>query len=491
MAKRLITRRRFLGGSAAAAALAMTRGLSGCSSSSPISALTGGMLREPGSLPDPSRPAGVADDRLPFDHVIVVMMENHSFDNYFGMLPLRGQPRADGFTFNDHGEPTNANPLDGGFQRAFHLHGTCQPNGVTQSWNGTHAQVDGGRMDGFAKTDSEAMGYWDEDDIPFYYSLAKTFCLGNRCYASAPCQTYPNRRFLYAGTASGMISTSNSTFTLPPPRNGTLMDVMSRHGVGWRSYFSDLPALGIIPQTIEKHPANFSSVAQFFLDCALGTLPAVSFVDPEFGAVDIVGGTLFSGLKNAPNLPASIAASISDLGNKVNAQGGDEENPQDIAIGENFVSRVVNAVLASPLWARTLLVWTYDEHGGYYDHVPPVSMVKPDDIPPSLSHDDTPGAFDITGLRVPTVVASPYSRSNGVTDVVHDHTSIIATIAAKWNLPALTHRDAQATTLLDFLDLDSPPALLTPPPLAAPGMPTLGLSRCEGTAPAPVIRPSP
>src|SRR5258708_7216540 len=118
-------------------------------------------------------------------------------------------------------------------------------------------------------------------------------------------------------------------------------------------------------------------------------------------------------------------------------------------------------------------------------------MVKPDDIPPSLKQDDTPGAFDITGLRVPTVVASPYSRRNDVTNVVHDHTSIIATIAAKWNLPALTHRDAQATTLVDFLDLDSPPALLTPPTLAAPGMPTLGLSRCEGTAPPPVIRPSP
>ena len=487
MTRRLISRRSFLGGSAAAAMLAVTRGLSGCSAGAPIGGATGPSARAPGSLPDPSRAAGAADDALPFDHVVIVMMENHSFDNYFGMLPLRGQPKADGFRFNSRGEPINANPLDGGFQRSFRMPGTCQPNGVTNSWNGTHAQVNGRMMDGFARTDSEAMGYWDEADIPFYYSLAKTFCLGNRCFASAPCQTYPNRRFLYAATASGTISTDNSTFTMPPPPAGTLMDVMSAHGVAWRSYFSDLPALGIIPQNIERHPQNFFQIAQFFLDCALGQLPAVSFVDPEFGAVDVVGSTLFSQLRNTPNLPASIAASVNDLGNKIDAQGGDEENPQDVAIGENFVSQVVRAVLASPQWARTLLIWTYDEHGGYYDHVPPASAVKPDDIAPSLGAHDAPGGYDVTGLRVPTVVVSPYSRPNGVTDVVHDHTSIIATIAAKWNLPALTFHDAQASTLLDFLDLDSPPALLTPPTLAAPGQPTVGLSRCQGTAPPPVI----
>jgi phospholipase C len=490
---RKLTRRRFLAGSSAAALLSLTRGLSGCSNETGGGGSTGAgatILRPPGSLPDPTRAAGVADTKLPFDNVVVVMMENHSFDNYFGMLPLRGQPKADGFRFDASGEPLNATPLGDGVQRAFRLSGTCQPNGVNQSWNGTHTQIDGGRMDGFARTDSEAMGYWDEPDIPFYYSLAKTFCLGNRYFASAPCQTYPNRRFLYAATASGLISTSTSTFTMAPPPNGTLMDVMSDHGVAWRSYFSDLPALGIIPQTIERHPTNFSSIAQFFVDAALGQLPAVSFVDPEFGAVDVVGGPLFSQLSGAPGLPAAIASSVTALANKVNAQGGDEENPQDISIGENFVSQIVQAVLASPQWQRTLLVWTYDEHGGYYDHVPPAAVPKPDDVPPDLGPNDAPGAYDITGLRIPTVVVSPYSRPNAVTDVVHDHTSVIATIASKWNLPALTWRDANATTLVDFLDLANPPAFLQPPALAAPGTPTLGGPRCQGSAPPPVIEPA-
>jgi phospholipase C len=493
-----ITRRRFLGGSAATAMLAMTQGLEGCGSTLSPSASAAGSAggataaaRGPNSLPDPTRAAGVADTTLPFDHVVVVMMENHSFDNYFGMLPLRGQPLADGFSFDADGNPTNANPLDGGYQKAFRLQGTCQPNGVIQTWTATRQQINGGKMDGFAATDTEAMGYWDESDIPFYYSLANTFCLGNRSYCSATAQTYPNRRFLYSGTAQGMISSSTSTFTMPPVANGTLMDMMSKYGVSWANYFTDLPATAIVPQNLENHIGNYLPITQFFLDAAAGTLPAVSFVDPEFGLVDVVGQELFSYLNGLPGLPASLAASLNNLENKLDAQGGDEENPQDIAIGEAFVASVVNAVMASPNWSRTLLVWTYDEHGGYYDHVPPVSLVQPDNIPPDLGPNDVPGTYNISGIRVPTVVVSPYSRPHAVSNMPHDHTSIIATIAAKWNLPALTFRDAQAPTLLDYLDLTAPPAFLTPPTLAQPSAPTLGLSACQGTAPAPIIQPTP
>ncbi|MGH8456920.1 MAG: alkaline phosphatase family protein, partial [Stenotrophobium sp.] len=397
-----ISRRRFLQQSSAATLLAMTGGLPGCSSSSAPQ-----VLRGPNSLPDPSRAAGLADEAMKFDHVVVVMMENHSFDNHLGMLAQRGQPNADGFRFDASGKPLNSNPLHGGFQRAFHLQGTCQPGGVTQSWDSSHQQIDGGRMDGFAGTSTSAMGYWDESDLPFYYSLAKTFCVGDRCFASAPCQTYPNRRFLYAGTAQGMIATDTSTFSLPAPANGTLMDKMSDYGVSWRSYFTDLPALAIVPQNLENHPLNFSTIAQFYTDCQLGTLPAVSFVDPEFNAASTVGSPLFGFLKTAtgqiPNLPTDVVNQINSLGNKVNAQGASEENPDDIAIGEAFVASVVNAVMASPAWPRTLLVWTYDEHGGYYDHVPPVSVPRPDGIPPKLAATDIPGGYDITGMRVPTV----------------------------------------------------------------------------------------
>jgi phospholipase C len=505
MSKSGFTRRRFLAGSAAAAAYA---GLQGCNSKIPgaeLAAATGGdttvtgptgvpvnpaSLRGPGSLPDPTRPAGVADDSLPFDHIVIVMMENHSFDNYLGMLPIRGQPLADGFRFDANGEPLNTNPLKGGYQRAFHMPSTCAPNSVTQNWNSSHKQINGGKMDGFAATSDTAMGYWDESDIPFYYSLAKTFCVGNRCFASAPCQTYPNRRFLYSGTAVGNISTSNSSFSLPYPAGGTIADILNKYGITWRDYFTDLPNLAIIPQIVERNPTNFSPILQFFTDCAAGTLPAVSFVDSDFGTGPTIGSLLFDNLKSLPDLPAPVAAVLANLHQGVDAQGGSEENPQDIAIGEAFVSQVVQAVMASPKWSRTLLVWTYDEHGGYYDHVPPVAVPKPDDIAPMLASTDLPGAYNITGMRVPTVVVSPYSKPNAVTNVVHDHTSIIATICTKWNLPALTYRDAQAAPLLDFLDLHSPPAFLTPPTLAAPSTPTFGLGGCD-TVPQPVIQPTP
>jgi len=452
------------------------------------SASTG--VRGPNSLPDSTRPAGQANANLPFDYVVVLMMENHSFDNYFGMLPVRGQPLADGFTFGPNMVPQNKNPLSGGYQHVFHLKGTCAPYNVSQAWDATHQEVANGTMSGFATNCDTAMGYWDESDLPFYYSLAKTFCVGNRAFCSMQGQTYPNRRYLYAATSGGLVSTTTATFTQPAPANGTLMDMMTRYGVSWKSYFSDLPALAIVPQTLENHPANFTSIAEFFIDCAAGTLPQVSFVDPEFGLVDEVGTTLYSYLQTVPNLPASIQDGLATLGEGINSKGGDEENPQDIAIGELFAAQVINAAMKSPQWPRMLLVWTYDEHGGYYDHVPPLGAVEPDSIPPTISATDAPGAFNVTGVRIPTVVVSPYSRPNAVSNVPHDHTSILATIEAKWNLPALTYRDAQAYTLFDYLNLSGPPAFLTPPALAAPALPAgAGGSTCVSSPPPPVITP--
>jgi len=123
--------------------------------------------------------------------------------------------------------------------------------------------------------------------------------------------------------------------------------------------------------------------------------------------------------------------------------------------------------MRSPAWPRTLLIYTYDEHGGYYDHVVPPRAIPPDDIKPNLGPNDVPGAYDIYGPRVPAVVVSPYARPHTVSDTEFDHTSVLATIEAKWNLPALTHRDANANPVWDLLDF-SDPALLKPPRLKRP-----------------------
>jgi phospholipase C len=471
-----LTRRTALGAGAGVAAAVAAAPYAGA-----LGRLAAAGIREPDSLPDPSRPAGTVDPAMPFDHVVVVMQENHSFDNYLGMLPLRGQPRADGFAFDATGRPRNANPYRGGHLTVQRAPSLCQASGPGQSWRSTHLQVDGGRMDGFAdRTSPVCMLYYDEQDLPFYYWLAKTFCLGDRWFCSAPCQTYPNRRFLLAATAFGLISTDTSSITQDPP-NGTIVDRLDAHGVTWRDYFSDVPATGVIASIPEKHPQNLAGIDQFYADCAAGTLPSVSFVDSDIGIAGVVADGTFG------QVPAPFAAEAHD---KTAAQSQSEEGPADISLGENFVSQVTNAVLGSPLWPRILLVWNYDEHGGYYDHVPPPAAIAPDDIKPRLGPNDPPGGYDVYGPRVPAVAISGHARPNTVTSVVHDHTSILATIQAKWNLPFMTRRDANAATMMDFLDatrvtFPEPPVATAPSDLAA------SEQRCSTAPPAFTVQPGP
>jgi phospholipase C len=149
---------------------------------------------------------------------------------------------------------------------------------------------------------------------------------------------------------------------------------------------------------------------------------------------------------------------------------------------------IVNAVMSGPGWPGTMLIWLYDEGGGYYDHVPPPRAVRPDDIPPQItSPPDEPGGYDRYGFRVPAVIVSPYARPHYVSHHVHDHTSILKLIETKWNLPALTFRDANASNLLDSLDLHHhPPAFLEPPELPGPGAAPSG---CVPGEPGPIPPP--
>jgi phospholipase C len=452
-----LTRRSFLryGGAAAAS-------ISSAGSMWRAALASGRTLRVPDSLPNPKVPAGSVNEALPFDHLVVVMMENHSFDNLLGALSRSGQPHAHGLHFNRAGQARNENPGPEGSVRSFVIGTTAQSPAVSQTWNATHEQIDGGKMDGFVRSvqSDQPMGYWTEDVLPFAYSFARTFTSANRWFCSAPCQTYPNRRFLMAGTAYGDIATNEESLKDPPPPNGTIFDRLHGYGVSWRNYFTDLPQTGIIPSIIEKYPANLAPLAQFFVDCAAGTLPAVSFVDPEFGVLSDIGA------------PLATVPALQEIASKLETTGGDEENPEDMSYGEYWAYQVVHAVLDSPAWPRTLLIYTYDEHGGYYDHVPPPPALAPDSIAPELGPEDIPGGYDIYGPRVPGIVASPYAKPNAVTNRLHDHTSVLATIEAKWNLPALTYRDANAKTVEDFLDLGNATFLEPPTTIIEPPAPT-------------------
>jgi phospholipase C len=386
----------------------------------------------PGSLPSAGVPAGT--DLLPaIGHIVVLMKENHSFDNYFGMLG-----RGDGFTLDAAGEPTNSNSdRAGNSVRVHHLSSPWQPwHGLDQHWNASHQQYNNGANDGFVRTTGSAvpMGYWTEQDLPFYYGLARTFPIGDRYFASCLAQTFPNRRFLQAGTARGLVATTLPNPLEPNPPAGTIFNQLERHQLSWNNYFVALPEIGLYPRVLLEHPGHAKSIEHFYDDCRSGQLPAVSLVTPD----------LF------------IAS---------------EGETQDIQLGEAFTASIVNAVLHSPVWARTMLIITYDEGGGYYDHVPPPPAVPPDDIPPHIQvPPDQPGGYDRLGFRVPCIVVAPFAKADHVSHLVYDHTSILKTIHRKWNLPCLTHRDAAANDLLDFLDLTSPPAFLTPPELPKPAL---------------------
>ena len=469
-----------------------------------------------GPRPRPGQPAGT--DLLPqIRHIVVLMMENHSYDNYLGMLSGRGE----GFPLAADGQPDVSNSrADGETIRAFPQFSPVQRHGVpSQSWHASHQQWGEGKCDGFvtstesmqaearAGTASDdidtapeaatvGMSYWSERDLPFYYGLARTFPLADHWFSSCLGPTFPNRRFLIAGTAHGLIDDSPCNLLDYPPA-GTVFDLLTEHGISWANYHPvaseqprwrhyarhtrkmarrrltsagrTLPAVtsgvqkdiqftaDVFPLGIGRYMQHVRGLDQFFAAAAQGKLPAFSLVDPDFEAYS-------------------------------------EENPQDIRKGESFAAEVINAVLRGAGWPDTLLIWSYDEHGGYYDHVPPPPAIPPDDVEggsllasrngltavlrrlrPTLVEsnenlDQGPRRYDRYGFRVPAVIVSPYARPGYVCSEIFDHTSVLRLVEEKWNLPALTARDATARAPLDVLDLAGAPAFLEPPVLPEPSL---------------------
>ena len=405
-------------------------------------------LRRPDSLPFPHMAAGT--DTLPeVEHIVVLMMENHSYDNYLGLLR-----RGDGFTLGPGGAPVETNPYaNGDRQRAFSMPTTCQLDAKpSQEWQASHQQFNNGKNDGFVISPSGpvAMGYWGPTDLPFYYSLASTFPLGDRWFCSLLGQTNPNRRYLIAATSAGVVDDDVAQLTIPAP-NGTIFDRLEHFGISWRDYYhpSSSPTVGVYLSDPAATSPNVIAVDAFFNDVAAGTLPDFCIVDPNFGT-------------------------------------GSEEDPQDISVGQAFAAQVINALMDSPSWQNTILVWTYDEHGGYYDHVPPPPAIAPDTIQPLvLDGESTYDGFHRYGFRVPAAVISPFARANHVSSLVYDHTSILALVERKWNLPALTYRDANAHDLMDFLDFQHP-GFRDPPRLAKP---LKWPQACETTGPGTIPPP--
>jgi len=392
----------------------------------------------PGNLPATTRPGKPHGAHIPIDNIVVLMQENRSFDHYMGRLHSEGQPRAKAEPANAS-NPNPTNPM-GPPITPFAQTRLCEIADLDHSWNGTHHEWDNGAMDGFTTanaiptdpTGARTMGFYDQATLPFYYALYSTFAMADRYFSSVLSQTFPNRLYLLAGTSFGHI---RNDF---PPRGEyvqpSIFDLMDAAvpPVTWKIYYSQAAYGALFFASVRAQTTKLARASQFFTDAAAGNLPQVAFVDP-----------MLTNSKNVEN---------------------DEHPPSNVQVGEKFVADVLNAFMASPQWAHGAFFLVYDEHGGFYDHVPPPAACVPDSIPPMLEPGDVNAAFDRYGIRVPMVVASPYARPHYVSHRVYDHTSILRFIETRFDLPALTKRDANADPLLRLFKFKKV-SFATPPTL--------------------------
>ena len=404
------------------------------------------------------------------EHIIVAIQENRSADHYFGKLSTQGQPAYEA-------EPNtgNPNPLGGGKILPFHKPNLCETGDTNHSWNGAHQQWNHGHMNGSAKTNSikaskndpdplpvdlqdpsssRAMGYYDQTDLPFYYNLYKTFATSDRFFSSLLAGTQPNRFYLYAATSFGHIKNLSPVESAQVIANGgfpqpTIFGKFENAGISWKYYYGGNAAPGF-PGTAaflftDVPAAKLVPIADYYTDLANGTLPQVSFIDPTFtdSAPTII-----------TNNPPNVAT--------------DEHPPSNIQVAQKYMYNLLGALWQSSAWPTSALFLTYDEWGGYYDHVPPPKAVKPDGIKPIDEPRNVAGQFDRFGVRIPTVVVSPFAKSNFVSHDVHDHTSILKFIETRFNLFPLTQRDKAAQPMLEMFDFANAPSLTVPTSLLAP-----------------------
>jgi phospholipase C len=365
----------------------------------------------------------LAPEQSGIEHVVVVTMENRSFDHFFGWMSWANGKQA-GLKYKD---PSGAAHQT--YRLAPDFTG-CPHADPDHSYSGARVEYDSGLMDGFLldrSNDVLCIGYYTAADIPFYAALAKHYTTLNAYYPSILGPTFPNRLFLHAA------QTDRLDNSLTPTSLPTIWDELAAAGVSAKYYFNNVPFLALWGL---KYLPISDSYANFLSDAASGNLPAVSFVDPIYTITD--DGT-----------------------------GNDDHPHADIRNGDYFLAQTFRAVANGPAWKNTVLIINFDEWGGFFEHVPPPRAAAPNRVDPDLVNGKA-----LLGFRVPTVVASPFTRGNPSTPrVAHrtfDHTSILKLIEWRWGLSPLTARDSSSDVgnIVTALNLASPnttvPALPNP-----------------------------
>jgi phospholipase C len=392
-------------------------------------------------------------------HIVVLMLENRSFDHMLGYLysaagniSPSGQP-FEGLTGSESNPDGNGNPV-----AVFQVEPTT-PNAYYrpgadpgEGYMATNSQLFGHltapaspatpAMQGFVTdfaytlgwqsrergwtilpgtTANDIMGCFTPDALPVLSALARGYAVCDHWFSSAPTETLPNRAFALAATSQGHMDDKTRTFTSP-----SLFGLLGQHSLTWGIYgYQAEPLTRSTFTDIASAPGGtIGKFADFAAAAAAGSLPAFSFLEPSWSST-----------------------------------GNSQHPAYDVALGEQLMHDVYEAVRGGPAWPQTLLIITYDEHGGLYDHVPPPwGAAPPDNTTGEFSFD-----FTRLGVRVPTVLISPliapgtvYRVPDGSTPL--DHTSTLKTVEQRWGLPALTARDAAAPGFGDVLTLATPRA---------------------------------
>jgi phospholipase C len=402
-----INRRQFLRGAGVASAAVLTGGI------------------EASRAQTAERPSPGASQ---IEHIVVVMMENRSFDHFLGWLPGSRGKQA-GLSYLD--SAGDAHPT----WRLNTYVGCAHPD-PDHSYTGGRSEVDGGKMDGWLRTttnDTFSIGYYEEADLPFNAALARNFTTLDNYFAAILSSTFPNRVFQHAAQTDRLSNTLDIS-TLP-----TIWDTLADAGISNKYYFSNVPFLALWG---DKYIDISGVFADFLADAVTGNLPAVSFVDPKFTILD-------------------------------DGEGNDDHPHADVRAGEAFLGQIYNAVTSGPGWKNTVLIINRDEWGGFYDAVAPPRAIAPNDVDTDLVDGNA-----LLGCRVPVVVVSPWTRGNTATprinSALYDHTSVLKLIEWRYNLPPLTKRDASSeiANLAEALNFASPDYSVPSLPVVTPPIPT-------------------
>ena len=449
------------------------------------------------------------------NHIVFLAQENRGFDHYFGALrqywaqngypdqsfdglpqfnPASGASPLQGAAPSIPGcDPSQPAPADCAFDpnhpvTSYHLITQCAEN-PSPSWNEGHTDWDysdptgqsAAKLNGFVYTAAHdartasppftdtdglrAMGYYDGADLNYYYFMASNFATSDRWFNPVMTRTHPNREYLVAGTSQGYAYPEGTDAQDQAKLSAkTIFEELQDAGITWKIYvnptnsgcsgppyqasclinLSYINNFAFAQTIVSKYPQNIAPISQYFTDLQNGTLPQVAQIEPASDA----------GLDEHPtNNDAALS---------------------NVQTGAAYVETLIDGLMQSSSWKDSAFILTFDEGGGFYDHVPPQPSVSPDGIKPvDLQPGDvcTTGSgptcdFTYTGYRVPLLVVSPFTKKNYVSHTVTDYTAILKLIETRFNVPSLTKRDAAQMDMTEFFNFSAPPWMTPPKPPA-------------------------